>query len=49
MQVFDETIDLKALVGVHTQHPYWGAYANTLLNGGKFGPPRAGGKHDQVS
>lgn len=46
-QVFDESIDLPALVAAHAGHSVWGGIARDMVcPGGKFEKPRAGEKHD---
>jgi DNA topoisomerase-3 len=46
-QIFDESIDLQALVTIHTGHSMWGAVAQGMVcPGGKFERPRPGEKHD---
>jgi DNA topoisomerase III len=49
-QIFDESIDLPALVSLHAAHPMWGAVVQDMLRdpGGKFELPRRGEKHDHA-
>lgn len=46
---FKEGTDLMALIRMHENHDEWGNYVSrSLLNGGKYDHPRAGGGDDQA-
>jgi len=45
---FSATIDVRGLVALQTTSTVWGAYAQTLVNGGRFTPPRQGSRDDQA-
>lgn len=47
-EIYDETIDCRALVAEHLGHPVWGQYCRGLLEGGGFEQPRPGQKHDKA-
>jgi len=47
-ECFKEGTDLEGLVRLHTGSPHWGAFADSLVNGGKFLWPTAGAKDDNA-
>ena len=48
-QIFDDSIDLQALVSLHAGHPLWGVVVQGMIcPGGKFERPRKGEKHDNA-
>ena len=46
--MFDEAIDLRALIGKQTQDATWGAYATNLLDNDGFNTPRRGRHNDKA-